>query len=195
MADEVHNEADNSAESTAPAPDTGSAVTETVVTPSANELLALEKVRHYMGWSVAGGLVPIPGLDVAALFGVQLKMLSEIGKVYGVTFRREQVKRLVSSLVGSFGSVVAAQVTGSAIKHIPVVGTIAAAFWQPALASATTWALGKVFIQHFEKGGTFLDFDPEKAQSYFRTQFEAMRAATKGAPKEEAPKEAPKEAA
>ena len=37
--------------------------------------------------------------------------------------------------------------------------------------AAYTWALGNVFIQHFEAGGTFLDFDPEKVREHFRTYF------------------------
>ena len=41
--------------------------------------------------------------------------------------------------------------------------------------SVSTWALGKVFIQHFESGGTFLDFDPEEVKEYFKAQFEEGR--------------------
>lgn len=178
MADEAKNETDNVGEPSAVAADAGSGVTETVVLPSAKELAALAKVRQFMVWSAAGGLVPVPGLDVAALFAIQLKMLSEIGKIYDVPFKREQVTRVAGSLVGSFGSVATAQMTSVAIKHIPLIGTLASAFWQPAVASATTWALGKVFIRHFETGGTFLDFDPQKAGSYFRAQYEAVRAGT-----------------
>jgi len=42
----------------------------------------------------------------------------------------------------------------------------------PAVAGASTYAVGQVFIQHFESGGTFLDFDPEKVKGYFAEQFE-----------------------
>jgi len=31
-------------------------------------------------------------------------------------------------------------------------------------SGAYAWALGKVFIQHFQSGGTFLDFDAEKVK-------------------------------
>ena len=33
--------------------------------------------------------------------------------------------------------------------------------------------MGKVFIQHFESGGTFLDFDPDKVRSYFSKNADA----------------------
>jgi hypothetical protein len=36
----------------------------------------------------------------------------------------------------------------------------------------------KVFIQHFESGGTFLDLDPDKVREYFKAQFEEGRTTT-----------------
>jgi lipoate-protein ligase A len=41
-----------------------------------------------------------------------------------------------------------------------------------AIGGAATYAIGRVFIQHFESGGTFLDFNPEKVREYFKEQFE-----------------------
>ena len=34
-----------------------------------------------------------------------------------------------------------------------------------------TFAVGKVFVQHFESGGTFLDFDAATAKTVFREYF------------------------
>jgi uncharacterized protein (DUF697 family) len=153
-----------------------------VLEPSAKEVAALERVRTYMGWSAAGGLIPLPGLDVAAILASQLKMLADIADIYGVPFRRDLGKEAIASLVSAFLPVTVAQASGSLIKSVPVVGMVAAIFWQPALASASTWALGKVFIQHFEAGGTFLDFKPETVREYFREQYEAARAGVAGRP-------------
>jgi hypothetical protein len=47
----------------------------------------------------------------------------------------------------------------------------------PAVAAASTWATGKVFIRHFESGGTFLDFDPAKARAYYAEEYEAGKPA------------------
>jgi len=33
-----------------------------------------------------------------------------------------------------------------------------------------------VFIQHFESGGTFLDFDAAKVRAYYEQQFNAAKA-------------------
>jgi len=40
------------------------------------------------------------------------------------------------------------------------------------LSGASTYALGEVFKKHFETGGTFLDFDPERLRKYYNEKFE-----------------------
>jgi uncharacterized protein (DUF697 family) len=58
------------------------------------------------------------------------------------------------------------------LKAIPGVGGLIGMVASPALAGASTYALGKVFIQHFESGGTLLDFDPAKMKAYYASQYE-----------------------
>jgi len=36
--------------------------------------------------------------------------------------------------------------------------------------------VGKVFVQHFESGGTFLSFDPEKVRSHFEEELKMGKA-------------------
>ena len=43
----------------------------------------------------------------------------------------------------------------------------------PGFAAAVTWAMGRIFIQHFETGGTLLDFDADKMREHFQAEFEA----------------------
>lgn len=143
---------------------------------SEKEKQSLKTVKNYMWWSMGAGLIPIPVLDLAAIAGVQLKMLSEVSKVYDVPFEENRGKALISTLVGfvlersvAFGSV------GSLLKAIPGVGVLAGAPTMALSCGAYTWALGKVFIKHFETGGTLLNFDPEQVKEYFKQQFEEGR--------------------
>ena len=39
-------------------------------------------------------------------------------------------------------------------------------------SGASTYALGEVFREHFETGGTFLDFDPGRLKKYYQEKFE-----------------------
>jgi hypothetical protein len=58
-------------------------------------------------------------------------------------------------------------------KLIPVSGQLLGGGTLVILNGAATYAIGKVFIQHFAAGGTFLTFDPETVRDYFEQQFEA----------------------
>jgi uncharacterized protein (DUF697 family) len=55
---------------------------------------------------------------------------------------------------------------------IPVAGQVIGFVTMPITAGATTFAVGKVFNQHFASGGTFLTFDSEKVRGYYNSMFE-----------------------
>ncbi len=42
----------------------------------------------------------------------------------------------------------------------------------PATAGSMTYAVGRVFLQHFESGGTFLNFNPEEVKEHYARLFE-----------------------
>lgn len=117
------------------------------------------------------GLIPIPMVDFLALTGVQVRLLYKLSQFYGVDYSAAKAKSLVSALVGSFVPVAAAAPLASMIKIVPVIGQTAGALTMIATAGASTYALGRVFVQHFESGGTLLDFKPEKVRAYFAEQF------------------------
>jgi uncharacterized protein (DUF697 family) len=142
------------------------------MTVSENEQKALKTVKNYMWWSMGAGLIPFPFVDLVAVSGVQLKMLAEISKIYGVQFQESRGKAVIGSLIGSivpgvisFGSV------GSLLKAVPLVGALVGAPSMAAFCGASAWALGKVFIRHFESGGTILTLDPAAAKEHFKEQF------------------------
>jgi len=124
-------------------------------------------VKKYMYWSMGAGLIPIPILDMATVSGVQLKMLSEISKIYEVKFSENAGKTIIAALLGGItaGALTRSSLT-SFVKSIPIIGFIGS-LSMPIYSGAATWAIGKVFIQHFATGGTFLNFDPQKVKDYF----------------------------
>ncbi len=143
---------------------------------SEKEQKALKIVKNYMWWSMGAGLIPVPFVDLVAVSGVQLKMLAEISKIYGVQFQESRGKAVVGALIGyivpsamSFGAV------GSLLKAVPLVGALVGTPSMVLFCGASAWALGKVFIQHFESGGTFLDFNPAEVKEHFQEHFEEGR--------------------
>lgn len=144
---------------------------------------ALKVVKRYANWSLAPGLLPTPILDLGLLMGIQLRMIQQLSKLYDQPFSANSGKAIISSLMGA---VVPAGVgfgfPGLAVKTIPVVGGILGMAFMPAFAWATTYALGKVFVQHLESGNTFLSFDPAQVRDYYRKEFEAAYAERTGKP-------------
>lgn len=135
---------------------------------SANDL-----VKKWMWWTMGAGLIPVPFVDLAAVTGVQLKMLSDLSKLYDVKFSENKGKAIISALLGSIvPNSLAGGGVGSILKMVPLIGPFLGGVSMALFSGAATYAIGKSFIQHFESGGTFLDFDPVKVKDYFTKQFE-----------------------
>ena len=120
-----------------------------------------------MGFS----LVPIPFVDSFLITSMQLRMIDEISQKYNIPFNENAGKAFIATLASSTSYHFGTQVIKSFVKKIPVIG-IASSLVSPVLAAATTYAIAKVFIYHFELGGNLLDFKPEKVREYFAKQFE-----------------------
>ena len=136
------------------------------------ETQARATVKKYMYWSMGAGLIPIPVVDLAAVTGIQLRMIGDLAKQYNLTFSRDAGKALLGSLVGGGATAAGGPIAASVVKGIPLIGQTAGVAAMPAAAGASTYAVGKVFIQHFESGGTLLDFDPERVRAHYAHEFE-----------------------
>jgi uncharacterized protein (DUF697 family) len=127
-------------------------------------------------WAMGAGVVPLPIADLLAIIAVQVKMLKEMSDVYDVPFKEDLVKKLVASLLSGMGGVGVGAILGMSLaKFIPVIGTTLGVVAVPVVAGACTHATGRVFVMHFESGGTFLDFDPNKVRDYFKAEFDAAK--------------------
>jgi hypothetical protein len=69
-----------------------------------------------------------------------------------------------------------AMTLASLAKAVPGLGTATGMISVSLLGGATTYAIGSVFAQHFESGGTLLDFDAKKMRAYFSTKLEEGKA-------------------
>lgn len=130
-------------------------------------------IKNHTYGSMGVGLIPLPVVDFLALTGIQIRLLYKLSKFYGVDFSKERAKTIISSLIGSFLPIATAGPIASMVKFIPIIGQTTGALTMLATSGACTYALGHVFVQHFESGGTFLDFEPEKVKAYFAEQFKA----------------------
>lgn len=150
-----------------------------VVPPATQEerLAAAEAiVRRNVLWACGAGILPLPLFDVLAVTAVQIKTIKQLSDVYGVTFREDLAKKLIATLLsGVVGTAIGVGLAASFSKLIPVIGTALGVVTVPVLAGALTHATGKVFIMHFESGGTLLDFDAKAMRTHFRSEFEGAK--------------------
>jgi len=76
------------------------------------------------------------------------------------------------SYMTAFGGGLAARMGASFIKSIPLIGSVLGGVSMSILSGATTYAIGRVFKEHFEAGGDFSNMDVEKAKAIFEVELE-----------------------
>jgi uncharacterized protein (DUF697 family) len=140
--------------------------------PEQRDQVASKLVDRFAIWSGVAGLVPLPVVDVLAVGGLQLQMLRRLSQIYGVEFSENRGKALIAALAGCMIPATSGMGAASALKAVPVLNIIAAGFVMPVLSAGATYAIGKAFVQHFESGGTLLDFNPPDYRDFVKAQKE-----------------------
>jgi len=149
---------------------------------------ALAIVKSYIGWSAGASLIPLPWVDLGAVSLIQVKMVADLAKLYEVPFSKNIVKTVIGSLLGTAAPLTGTRYLSSYIKSVPVVGSLLGTFTAPVFTSASTYAVGKVFVAHFESGGTVLNFNVDAMRGYFKKQFGAGVEESSGAAEEKSSK-------
>lgn len=173
-----------------PAPDT---VESTAVSPTpasdeaatSERLAAAERiVKQNVYWSMGCGAVPVPVVDLVGIGGLQIRMLKQLSDLYGVKFSDHLARNIVAALIGTLGArALTVATVGSFIKTLPFAGAlIGGIVAMPVIAGASTYAIGRVFVRHFELGGTFEDLNFARAKAYFSSQFRSGQKVAQTAP-------------
>ena len=129
-------------------------------------------IKNNMMLAMGAGAVPIPTVDIIALTGIQLNMINSLCKLYGQEFRKDMAKSFIASLGTGVVAIPIAIGLSSLVKSIPVLGQTAGVISMATTGTALTYAIGRVFVQHFASGGTFLDFNPKAVKEYFKKEFD-----------------------
>jgi uncharacterized protein (DUF697 family) len=134
-----------------------------------NKIESADKIiKNHVIWSMGAGFIPVPIADLFAVSAIQLDMIRQLAKVFDVDFKQTEGKAYITALTGSG----LARLGARAIKFIPGIGSVMGGITMAALSGASSYAIGEVFKRHFETGGTFLDFDPERLKKYYDEKFE-----------------------
>jgi uncharacterized protein (DUF697 family) len=136
---------------------------------------AEELVKRLSMWSGAAGFIPIPLADIAVIGGIQVQMLRKLSELYGIPFSENRGKSLIAGLLGSVIPASSGVGIASVVKGVPVIGTTVGVFSMPALSAGATYLIGKTFMQHFNSGGTLLDFNPPDYREFIKAQTDKLK--------------------
>jgi uncharacterized protein (DUF697 family) len=158
------------AETTAKAGHEGTSTAALTPSDRAGRLARAETlVKDHMLMSAAVGLIPAPVFDIVAGMGIQVALVKRLCDLHKVPFSEKAVRGTVSALLGGVGAgALATGIVASAMKLVPGVGTLFGVAAMPVSLAAVTYAIGQVFIAHFEIGGTLGDFNVSANRPYFK---------------------------
>jgi uncharacterized protein (DUF697 family) len=146
--------------------------------PSDEHLDEVSKIiSSSVKWSAVGAIVPIPLVDMLAIAAVQVQMIRRLANVYGHDADEKTLHALITALLGTITPVYlnTAVIGSTALKFVPAVGVTTGSLFGTAtmagLASASTYAIGKIFVRHFEKGGTIRNFSVDDVKSDLKSEF------------------------
>lgn len=131
------------------------------------------RVRDHMMVCLGVGLLPFPLLDLATAITAQVTLVKRLCDLYEVPFSEKAARGIVTSLFGTLGVAGSALIIGASFgKLIPGAGTAIGMMSLPLMSAAYTYAIGNLFIGHFEIGGTLADFESQKYSNYFRDLYQ-----------------------
>lgn len=133
-------------------------------------------IRNHVMVAFALGLVPVPVFDFAMLTTNQVKMVHTLGGIYGVpSFHGNRLKAVILSLVSGALPVLGVQGLSSGIKVMPGIGSLVGSGSVAVSGGLLTYAVGRVFLEHFESGGTYLNLDTKKARERLKQELKSGR--------------------
>ncbi len=132
-------------------------------------------IKNHVMVALGLGLIPVPLFDVAMLVGNQVSMVHSIGLIYGQAFSNNRVKAVVLSLVSGSAPVLSVLGLSTGAKLMPGIGTLVGSGSVAVSGGALTYGVGRVFLRHFESGGTLLTLDAAKARSQLKREIRRGR--------------------
>ncbi|MEP7310607.1 MAG: DUF697 domain-containing protein [Acidobacteriota bacterium] len=123
---------------------------------------AMKIVRRYVLISAGAGLITLPIVDVSALAAVHVALIKELTECYGHEFSEHAARNIViaigaSLIPGSIGSILGRKL----LRALPFVDPVTALATMSGFSAFVSYSLGRIFVEHFERGGTLENFDVE----------------------------------
>lgn len=127
-------------------------------------------IRNHMWFATVPGFFPIFILDIFGITYVQLDMIKQLCKLYGKPYDEQKGKAITLSFTSSLFGRLPGYAIRSAVKAIPVFGWALGGAALSVFAASSTYAVGQVFKEHFDNGGTLTNLNPENFRQFYQKQ-------------------------
>ncbi|MEM6764712.1 MAG: DUF697 domain-containing protein [Bacteroidota bacterium] len=128
-------------------------------------------IKKHVLFAMGSSLIPVPVVDIVAVTSIQLDMIKQLAVLYDLDFRGSMGKSTLMALAGNSLS----RIGASALKGIPLIGTLIGGVTMSVLAGSSTLAVGEVMTKHFEEGGNFTDFKSSDWREYYEERYEQAK--------------------
>lgn len=115
-------------------------------------------VRRHATIAGFGGIIPVPIVNIAGITAVILRMVRMLARLYGVPFERDRARSVVISLLGGTLPTGLGVAASSTLIYLVPGSNLVAMAVSSISAVACTRAIGYIFIDHFETGGTLSEY-------------------------------------
>lgn len=125
-------------------------------------------IKYYCYWSFSAALIPVPIIDLAAMTTIQVKLVQELSELYDVPFSQGKAKKAVTILIAGMSSATFTSLG----KLVPGIGYFGLVAPLAVINVSHTYAVGKIFAQHFQAGNNLDSFDAEDQKETFKSKIE-----------------------
>ena len=99
----------------------------------------------------------MPIVNVAGVTAIILRMVRKLSTLYGVPFERDRARAIVVALAGGTMPTGFAAVTSSTLQYVVPGAALLGLAVSCVTATACTRHIGRIFVDHFERGETLYD--------------------------------------
>ncbi|MBM9616822.1 DUF697 domain-containing protein [Desulfobulbus rhabdoformis] len=130
-------------------------------------------IKNYVIVAIGLGVLPSALVNTASVIALEVKMIGDLAKIYNFPVPTKLVVyKMLISLAGSLGAVYLTVKFRVAFKGIPLLGHAVYVGTMSVAGGAAMYAVGKIFQEHYESGGTFLSSDNSLLKKFFKEKFD-----------------------
>jgi len=149
------------------------AAPETIIKVDPDEVSKIIRKSVYAAMGI--GIVPIPFFNLAAVSTSSIIMIKKLSELYGIEFKEGVARKIITAVIGAGVGTLASEPVASVLSAVPLIGLPLAVATKPAINGMTTYALGRMFVTHFEEGGGFVSVNIEAMKDSFSSAFKNSR--------------------